>query len=74
MFDAWIVMIVAPMFRQFQIRSLGRSVAANLIFETVLTFKVGLEAFCMTFLDSSLSLFNKTWNLTDVKLLTPSFF
>jgi hypothetical protein len=45
----------------------GLSVAA-LIFETVLIFKVGLEAFCMTFLDSSLSLSNKTWNPIDVKL------
>jgi hypothetical protein len=57
-FDAWIEMIVAPMFRRFKIRSLG------LIFETILTFKVGLEAFC----DSSLSLFDKTLNLMDVKL------
>jgi hypothetical protein len=57
MFDAWIVMIVAPMFRQFQIRSLEPSVAATLIFETVLIFKVGLEAFCMTILDSSVSLY-----------------
>jgi hypothetical protein len=46
----------------------GLSVAATLIFETVLIFKVGLEAFCMTFFDSSLSLFNKTWNLIDEKL------
>jgi hypothetical protein len=56
MFDAWIVMIVAPMFHRFKIRSLGPPAMPTLIFETVLTFKVGLEAFCMTFLDSSLSL------------------
>jgi hypothetical protein len=54
LFDAWIVMIVAPMLRRFQIQSLGPTVVATLIFEPVLTFKVGLEAFCMKFFDSSL--------------------
>jgi hypothetical protein len=53
----WIVLIVAPIFCRFKIRSLGPSVAATLIFEIVLTFKVGLEAFCLTFLDCSRALF-----------------
>jgi hypothetical protein len=63
-------MIVAQMFHQFQIRSLGPSVAATLIFETI----IRLDTFCMTFNDSSLSLFNKTWNLIDVKLYKPRLF
>jgi hypothetical protein len=68
LFDPWIEMIVAPMFHRFKIRSLGTSVVVTLIFETILTFKVGLEAFFMIFSDSSLSLFDKTWHLMDVKL------
>jgi hypothetical protein len=61
-------MCLMPMFRGIKIRSLGPSVVATLIFETILNFKVGLEAFCMKFGDSSLSLCNKMWNLIDVKL------
>jgi hypothetical protein len=64
MFDSWIVMIVALFFRPFKIQFLGPSVVATLIFETILTFKVGLEAFR----DSSLSFFNKKLNLIVVVL------
>jgi hypothetical protein len=46
---AWIVMIVAPYSADFRYDLFGPSVAATLIFETVLIFKVGLEAFLFLF-------------------------